>query len=226
VQGVHVPLSQTSFGAHVCPVARVMTLAVHADTPDAHDVVPVWQRLPPGWQARPPWQVVHIPLSQTSLVPHVAPLPRVMTFWVHAGRPDAHEIVPVWQVFPPGLHAIPAEQATQVPALQTMSVPQGVPSETFWGCVHVDTPVAHDVVPSWQRLPPGLHPEPAVHMTHAPVPLQTSLVPQGVPALALRPVSVHVALPAAQTVVPVWHAFAAGVHEAPLEHAAQLPLSQ
>jgi hypothetical protein len=113
---------------------------------------------------------------------------------------------------------------THVPALQASFVPQTVPAGTSTGEPHVCVPLAHDVVPVSQGLPPGLHDVPDVQAVHTPL-SQTSFVPHDVPSGALVPRSVQVATPPEQVVDPSWHA-SVGVQGAPVVHGAQEPLSQ
>lgn len=75
---------------------------------------------------------------------------------MHTATPVAHEYCPLWQGFVGG-HA-PVAHATQLPPLQTIPLPQGVPLLTLTTDVQTELPVAHDVVPILQRLPPGLQP--------------------------------------------------------------------
>jgi hypothetical protein len=91
---------------------------------------------------------------------------------------------------PPGEHAALLMQDTQLPPLQTLLVPQGVPSETLVRPVHVALPVAQEVVPFWQALPVAVQVAPAVHETHDPL-AHTMFVPHAVPSAALVPWSVQ-----------------------------------
>jgi hypothetical protein len=59
-QAVHTPSKQTSFVPHKEPFAR-FPIGLHADNPDAHDVTPVWQALPPGLQGIPGVHETHMP---------------------------------------------------------------------------------------------------------------------------------------------------------------------
>jgi hypothetical protein len=87
---------------------------------------------------------------------------------------------------------------------------------------HTDWPLAHDVDPVWQTLPPGLQEAPDVHATHCP-PLQTLLTSHAVPAAALLPVSVQTTAPPTHETVPWWHGWVDGTHCAPLVHVLQVP---
>jgi hypothetical protein len=65
--------------------------------------------------------------------------------------------------------AMPFGRGTQLPPLQIFPGAQLVPLATLPVDVHTDVPVAHDVVPVWQTLPPGMHPWLGVHAPHAPL---------------------------------------------------------
>jgi hypothetical protein len=66
---------------------------------------------------------------------------------LHTGWPVEHDVVPVWHVLPPGLHAAFVVQATQLPWLQTMFVPHDVPFATFIVLPHTGMPVEQEIVP-------------------------------------------------------------------------------
>ncbi len=93
------------------------------------------------------------------------------------------------------MQARPAVHEVHVPALQTMFVPQVVPSALFAPSTHADVPVEHDVTP---KLQSGsgfvVQTSPAVHETQAPE-LHTRSAPQVVP--------LGFAVPSTQTDVPV-----------------------
>lgn len=90
--------------------------------------------------------------------------------------------------------------------------------------VHVETPVAHEVVPLWHGFV-GVHATFAAQAAQDPA-LQTMLVPQDIPLLAAVIMSVHVATPPAHDeMVPAWHAFA-GVQGLPTAQAEHTPPEQ
>jgi len=70
---------------------------------------------------------------------------------------------------------------------------------------HVAAPVAHDTMPLLHGDGLPLQPLPAVHDTHAPLALQTMLVPQLVPA-ALFVSSTQVMTPVVHELIPLTHA--------------------
>jgi hypothetical protein len=161
---------------HTWPVPHdvpsgALAVKEHVDAPVEQLVVPVWQGPLFGLHAVPAVHATHDPLLQTWLVPHVMPfaeLPPLMQTDV----PDAHDVLPARQTLPPGLHGAFAVHETQLPPLHTWLVPHAVPSATFAALPHVAVPVAHDVDPVWQTLPPGLQMAPAVQAPHWPL-LQT-----------------------------------------------------
>jgi hypothetical protein len=222
VHAVHEPLSQTSFVPHEVPLLTLVPVSVHTETPVEQEVVPVWHGLA-GVQFALLVHAVHVPLSQTWLVPHDVPLVTWVVVALQTGVPVVHEVVPVTHGFV-GVHAAPVVHVIQLPLLQTSLVPHEVPLETLVPVsVQTDTPVVQEVVPVWHAFV-GVHAAFAVHALHEPL-SQTSLVPHEVPLLALFPVSVHTDTPVEQEVVPVWHGLA-GVQVALLVHAPQVPLSQ
>ena len=118
------------------------------------------------------------------------------------GLPDLHEIAPTSQGFG-RVQVPPAVHETQLPALQTMSIPHEVPSETAF-------PVSwQDIVPVWQLVVPvshglmGVQLTPLVQEVHVP-PLHTLFVPHDVPSAAF-PATVQTEVPVEQDVIPVLH---------------------
>jgi hypothetical protein len=83
-------------------------------------------------------------------LPHAVPsitLPVDM----HICVPIAHVVMPTWQTFPPGLHAVIDVHIVQAPLSQTMFVPHGVPS-------FAATPLSMQVAtPFMQTVEPWLH---------------------------------------------------------------------
>jgi hypothetical protein len=231
-----------SVGAHVPSVVE------HAgvDVPTVHEWhwPPAWPQLALVWLAyavhacvvglqHPLAQFADVQMgtqaplpSHTLFVPHDVPAPTLLTF-AQTGAPVPHWVVPLWHLLPFGLHVVPVLHATQPPApLHTLPVPHPWPAPTFERFVHVDAPVAHDVVPVLQRLPGGKHWLPAVHETQPPSPSHTRLVPHWSPGPAGVPKSWHVRPPSAQIAEPLWQGSAGGAHDASLVHAAHVPLLQ
>ena len=138
---------------------------------------------------------LHDPALQNMFVPQPVPGGRFVAL-THVETPPEHDVVPCWQRLPLGLHDWPAVQAVQAPLLHTMLVPHIVPFCTFVTLPHAIAPLAHEVVPVWQTLLPGLQIWPAVQATHEPL-LQTWLVPHGVPGLAFTRLA-HVCDPVEQ----------------------------
>lgn len=158
-----------------------------------------------------------VPALQTSFVPQIVP------FALELGPVSVQTGVPVEQLVEPrsqmllGVQAAPVAQGSHWPVLlQTSFVPQVVPCALALGPVSMQTcvPVEQSVVPRSQTLV-GVHESPAVHGTHCPVPLQTSFVPQVVPALAGVPWSAHVSTPVVHEVNPALHGALLGGHDRP-----------
>ena len=70
-------------------------------------------------------QVTQAPALHTMLAPHIVPFERLPDS-TQMGEPVAHDVVPVLQALV-GWQLEPAAHDTQVPALQTLSVPQPAP---------------------------------------------------------------------------------------------------
>jgi hypothetical protein len=216
------PLSQTSFVPHDAPLEAFVPVSTHVDEPDAHDVAPAWHGFA-GVHGVPDVHETHDPLSQTLPVPHDVPLAATFPVSPQTGSPVEQSVVPTSQAFP-GVHAAPGVHAPHAPALQNALVPQAMPFVVGVPVsVQVAVPDAHDVAPMSQGLA-GVHAAPSAHAPHAPL-SQTSFVPHDAPFVTLVPVSLQTGLPVEHDVVPVWHAFD-GVHGAPVEHVMQAPLLQ
>lgn len=109
----------------------------------------------------------------------------------------------------------------QPPLLQTLSVPQPIPSGSFPPASMQLTAGAHTVFPVWQALPVGTQSSPTVQDVHAP-PLQTIPAPQSVP-LGAFPDSTHTGEPVLHAVTPTRQGLPATAHVAPTTQAAQIP---
>jgi hypothetical protein len=218
VQAPQVPLSQTLLAPQEVPFATLPD-SMQAEVPDVQEVVPVLHMLV-GWQVACAVQSPHAPALQTLLVPQEAPFAR---FWPVSEQAIAGEqtMTPAWQALL-GVQAAPAVQATQLPLLQTMLVPQEVPFAVFPESVHTGAPVLHAVVPVWQGLPVTAQLAPVWQATQAPVLLQTLFVPQTVPAETVVPWSLQTGVPVEQTSVPWWHPFV-GTQAAPFWQSPHCP---
>jgi hypothetical protein len=201
--------------------------STHTDAPVVQDVTPDLQLLGFVVQARPAVQALHTPVLQTRLVPQLVPSARDVPVSPQTALPVVQESVPVWQVLL-GVHDWPLLHVVQVPALQTMLVPQDVPPALFPLSTQTCDPVEHDVVPSLQGLP-GWQALPAVQETHCPV-LQTRFVPHDVPSESEVFASTHVDAPVLQLNVPAWQGLAGvqlppavQVMHAPPEHTLLVP---
>jgi hypothetical protein len=117
----------------------------------------------------PATQLTQLPAMHTRLVPHVVPFGRLPVS-AHTDAPVAHDVAPVLHGLP-GWQLAPAAHDTQLPALQTRSVPQVVPLARLPPTSEHEIAGEHTVIPVWQGFD-GVHDSPAVHDTHEP-PLQT-----------------------------------------------------
>jgi hypothetical protein len=224
VHAPHVPLLQTRFVPQAVPFA-LLPPSTQVIVPVAQDVVPFLQLLV-GFVVhdKPAVHAPHPPLLQTMFVPQALPL-GLLPASTQVMVPVRHDVAPFLQLLV-GLvvHDDPAVHARQVPALQTMFVPQAVPFALLLPSTQVIAPVAQDVVPFLQLLV-GLvtHDEPAVHALHVPL-LQTPFVPHVVP-FATLPVSAQTTTPVTHEVVPFLHRFA-GWQPTPAVQAPHVPLLQ
>lgn len=130
-------------------------------------------------------------------VPHDVPL-GLFAETRQVETPVEHDVVPVLQGSATG-HALMV-QATQVPALQTLSTPQEVPFARSSPLSVQLTEGPQTVLPPWQGLA-GTHDSPSSQETHAP-PLQILPEPHAVPFGAF-PTSKHTGSPVLQAVEPV-----------------------
>jgi hypothetical protein len=120
--------------------------------------------------------------------------------------PVVQAVTPLRQIDGFVVHAVPAVHDTQVPApSQTLLVPQVEPAAVLPVSMQRSAPVVQSMTPVLQGAP-GLVVQalPASHITHWPLPLQTMLEPQAVPALTLSPstqpaAEPHVTTPSLQT---------------------------
>jgi hypothetical protein len=142
-------------------------MSVQTGLPVPHEMLAVLHGSLPVQDA--PGEQTQLPPEQTRLLPQLVPF-ETLPFATQTIVPVAQDVAPVLHVA--GVHGAFAVQATQLPALQTMLVPQSVP---FGSVVPVSVqegmPVAHERVPPWQWLV-GVHADPGVQATQLP-PLQT-----------------------------------------------------
>jgi hypothetical protein len=140
-------------------------------------------------------------------------------FGTHVGTPPVHDSTPVSHGLPV-LHGLPATHTLHPPSTRQMLLPpQLLPGVALPMSTHAAPPVEQSIEP--RRQVPASHDAPSAQLTHEPPALHTWLLPHAVPgacsppAAQPMPASVHVCMPTRHT--------AAGVHEAPGLHAAQLP---
>src|SRR6185369_10410717 len=101
-------------------------------------------------------------------------------------------------------------------------MPQLVPGALAAPSTHACAPLVHDVIPAAHTLGFPVQDCPAVQGTQPPLPLQTRLAPQLVPAARL-PKSSQTAAPLEQFVMPVLHGVGLPVQLPLAAHVAQMP---
>jgi hypothetical protein len=156
-----------------------------------------------GEQGPPAVQATQVPEPlQTMFVPQLTPgllsVPSTQT-----GAPVEQAIMPFLQaLFGLVVQDWPAVQATQVPEpLQTMFGPQLAPAPLLPPSTQVMAPVEQEVVPFRQMLGLPMQDIPAVQPMQLPMPLQTMLVPQLVPAIFGAPFT-HIDMPVMHDATP------------------------
>jgi hypothetical protein len=215
---------QTWLVPQVVPAA-LLPLSMQVMAPVVHEVAPVRQT--PGLvvQAEPDVHATQVPEPlQTMLVPHDTPGDRLVSS-TQVCAPVEQDVRPFRQGFGFMVQADPALQATQLPeALQTKLLPQPVPAAFMVPFTHVELPLEHDAVPLKQGL--GLPAQlcPCVQVPQNPLPSQTWLEPQAVPAMTLPVPSTQDAVPVAQEMTPLLHDDGLPLHAPPAAHATHMPV--
>ena len=109
--------------------------------------------------------VAQLPFKQNRFVPHIVPFGRLPVS-LHTGEPVAHDTTPVLHALV-GWQLAPAAHETQVPALQTLSVPHETPLvSTLPVSVHAIVGV-QTVMPEWHGFA-GTHTVPAEQAAQVP----------------------------------------------------------
>jgi hypothetical protein len=198
LQALQLPAMQTRFVPQGVPFGT-FALSAQTELPVAQDVAPSLQTFA-GWHAAPDTQALQVPALQTRSTPQLVPLGRALFVIMQLGvgeqavTPVRHGLV--------GTQVRPAVQLTQLPPLQTMFVPQLVPSGALPDSTQVAEPVLQVVVPVRQGRPAIGQVAPAAHAAQVPVALQTMFCPQLVPAGLFVPRSMQTATPLEQSRVP------------------------
>lgn len=144
----HAPSSQTWLVPHEVPLAAFTPVSLHTGTPVEQPMAPT-RHASSGTHEAPVLQVLHAPLSHTSLVPQEVPLAALAPVSLHTGTPIEQSSVPTWQASVAGAHAAPVEQAPHTPISQTLSVPHTVPFDmATLVSTHSGTPVVQLVEPA------------------------------------------------------------------------------
>lgn len=205
VHATHVPVApHTMLLPQVDPVG-LMAPSAQVCAPVAQDVVPALHGFGLLLHAWPDAHATQVPPpSQTWPTPQTVPPARF--------APSLQEVMLPVQLVVPSLHGVGlpvqvwlATQAPQKPLPSHIWPPlHGVLDDFGVPSTHSDLPVTHDVMPLRQMLGLVVQAIAAVHGTHVPLPLQTWLVPQVVPA-AVVPASTQRSAPVVQSMTPVLH---------------------
>jgi hypothetical protein len=144
----------TMFVPHEAPAVLLVALSTQTEEPVPQDVVPTLQGL--GLVVhpmRPGVQDVQIPALQKRLfmVPQEVPSGSDVVRSVHMAAPVAQDSIPLWHALA-GVQVPPLLQVAQVPALQTIPVPQVVPAPLFPLSPQTARPVAQEIVPVLHTL--------------------------------------------------------------------------
>jgi hypothetical protein len=198
LQATQLPELQTIPLPHVVPLGWLPD-SMQTGDPVAQDVVPVLQTFC-GWQLDPAAQLTQVPALQTLSVPHETPLASALPVSVQPMLGE-QTVMPPWHGFA-GWHADPAEQAAQLPLLQTMPLPHTVPLGWLPDSMQTTRPVLHATVPLLHGLPGTEQSMPAMHEAQVPLPSHTMSVPHDVPAATLVLASMQ-AIDGMQTWVPL-----------------------
>jgi hypothetical protein len=218
--GPQLPSSQTSLVPHAVPFAA-LPVCVQVGAPLPHAITPSRQASSFGWHPALMVHALHCPPPQTSLVPHGVPFVTLLSA-VQTDEPVVHELVPIWHGLPGAVHVAPAVQATQLPARQTMFVPQDVPSGAFVPRSAQPTPPStHVAIPRWHGWFGGSQGAPLLQGAHVPSSQYLS-TPQAIP-LGWLPAGMHVGVPVAHAMAIFWQE-PASVQSVPAAHATHDPL--
>ena len=192
---------QTPAALHTPPVQAVPVGTLPPETqtgaPDAQWVVPVVHGFP-VLQLAPSMHATHDPDALHTPPEHADPAAELPAA-VHVDTLPAHVVIPVRHGVD-GIHATPATQTLQLPALSHVPlVLHVVPLGAFAVAMHTGEPLVHESVPRWHAVE-GMHDAPETHGVHVPVPLHTP--PGHVAPAAAGPVMWQAAMPVVQSVAP------------------------
>jgi len=167
--------------------ADVLPLSMHFGAPVVQSVTPVLHGAP-GLvvHALPSSHITHWPLPlHTMFDPHEVPALTSSPSMQPEDDDIPQETTPSLHA-PPGFvsQTVPPAQPMHAPALQTLSGPHDVPSETFVSSPHVGEPVLHAIAPFLHGVPGlVLHSAPVAHGIQVPAALHTWPMPQLAPGL-------------------------------------------
>jgi hypothetical protein len=222
-EGRQVPAWQNLPVPHGNPSAAGIVVSTQADTPEVQVVTPALQTLSDGTQVAFAVQETQAPSSQTEFSPQPSPLSAFVCWSTQICSPVLQAKAPTWQGADVGMQTPPAVHPTQLPPLQTASVPQVMPFAIVPSVSrHTGDPVEQSVLPVWHAFA-GTHGEPCGQLTQAPE-LQTSSMPQASPFGWLPWLSRQTEAPVRQEVTPVWQGASDGMQATPSAQLAQAPV--
>jgi hypothetical protein len=220
LQELQLPLLQTFPEPQPVPFGAFPD-SLHSGAPALQTTVPT--RHAAGSHIIPEAHGTQAPLLHTMLLPQFFPLAAFPATW-HCEAPLAHEVLPILQasLTEQGASRV---QATQLPPLQNMLSPHGVPLATAEPESRQSAvPVTHESVPAWHLLVVGVHDDPALHSTHAES--RQTFVPSHALPLGAGPAATQIGEPVLHSILPTRQESVVVVraHAAPCEHVAHSPV--
>jgi hypothetical protein len=170
-------------------------------------IVPRLHGLPGTLQVMLATHAPQVPVAlHTMSVPHPLPAATLVFASMQVGADPEQTSVPLWHRFV-GWHGEPIWQVAQLPAWQTIPVPQAVPFGLLSDSVQTGAPVVQTMLPTRHGLPVTSQAIPSVHAPQVPL-RQTMSIPQTVPFACMSVSSMQVIAPSLQTNMPLWQGLA------------------
>ena len=225
VQALQLPLpSHTMLVPQLVP-PTLLVPSTQVWAPVAHEVTPFLHAFGLPVQGCPALHAMQAPLpSQTMPTPQLVP-PVLFVPSVQVVMLPLQVVLPCLQALGLPVQLWFAVHTPQKPLPSHIGPPGHVAvAGLFEPSMQTDAPVTQEVMPFRQTDGLVVQAVPAVHATQVPVPLQTWLVPQVVPA-AVSPASRQRGAPIAQSTTPVLQGAPGFVlHDCPAMHATHCPL--
>jgi hypothetical protein len=229
LQATQVPLElHTRFVPQLVPALTLVLELVHVEAPVLHEVTPTLHGLEFVLHDVPPVHATQLPAAlQTRLLPQLVPGASLLEPSTQVAVPVAHDCTPTRHAVGFVVHAPPALQLPQLPALHTWPEPHAVPfARLVVPSSQTGAPLAQEIRPALHGLGLVLHEPPAVQATHVPAPSHTRLLPQLVPAACSVVPLVHTAAPLAQEITPSTQRFELVLQSVPAAQEPQAPALQ